>query len=147
MARDDRGTGLDDYRFWFDERVRFADLDLLGHVNNKAFLTYAESARAAFMLETGLWVRDGARQSLLARLELDYRRELHYPADIRVGINVQNIGRTSFTLGVGLFDGDACAATMTTLMVRVDMHTKAKVELDADERARLAPYCVVSGAA
>jgi acyl-CoA thioester hydrolase len=33
------------YRFWVTEHIRFADLDLLGHVNNVAFTVYAESCR------------------------------------------------------------------------------------------------------
>lgn len=94
------------------------------------------------MLETGLWVPGGSRQSVLARLELDYRRELHYPGDVRVGMNVLSVGGSSFTLGIGLFDGDSCAATMTTLMVRIDMHSRQSVPLDDDERAALQPYRV-----
>ena len=33
------------YSFWATEHVRFADLDMLGHVNNKAYATYFEPAR------------------------------------------------------------------------------------------------------
>ncbi len=128
------------YRYWVDEHIRFADLDLLGHVNNKAFTVYAESGRAAFLIETGLWVPHAPRQNVLARLEIDYRRELHYPGTVRVGVRVLGIGRSSFTLGLGLFDGDACAAVAVTVLVRIDSSSRAAVALDADERARLAPY-------
>lgn len=130
----------DVYRFWITEHIRFADLDLLGHVNNKAFLTYAESARAAFLRETGLWVPQAPRQNVLARLEIDYRRELHYPGELRVGVRVLDIGRTSFRLGIGVFDGEHCAATITTVLVRIDVATRAAVALDNDERERLAFY-------
>ncbi|MES1263626.1 MAG: acyl-CoA thioesterase, partial [Peristeroidobacter soli] len=69
------------YQFWVTEHIRFADLDLLGHVNNVAFTVYAESSRAAFMHQTGFWVPGAMRQNVIVRLELDYRRELLYPGE------------------------------------------------------------------
>lgn len=128
------------YRYWITERIRFADLDMLGHVNNKAFLTYAESGRAAFLGHSGLWVPHGPQQNVIARLEIDYRRELHYPGEVRVGVQVLKIGTTSFTLGLGLFDGEQCAATVLTVLVRIDTASRAPVALGEAERALLAPY-------
>ncbi len=128
------------YRFWVDERVRFADLDLLGHVNNKAFTTYAESGRAAFLRDTAMGVPGDRRQSIIARLEIDYLRELHYPAELRIGVRVIALGRSSFTLGLGIFTGAVCVATAVTVLVRIDAQTRAAVALDAEERARLQPY-------
>lgn len=128
------------YRFWTGEHVRFADLDLLGHVNNKAFMTYAESGRVAFLSETGLWQRDAQRQNVIARIELDYLRELHYPAELRIGINVLQIGRSSFTLGLGMFAHEACVAVAVTVLVRIDTATRGAVALDDAEKARLLPY-------
>src|SRR4051812_37440775 len=37
--------------FVHEERVRFRDLDPMGHVNNAVFLTYLEQARVAFFSE------------------------------------------------------------------------------------------------
>lgn len=128
------------YRFWTDEQIRFADLDLLGHVNNIAFTVYAESGRAAFLRETGLWVPFAPRQNVIVRLELDYRRELHYPGRLRVGLRVLEIGRSSFRLGIGLFDGEHCAATAETVLVRIDAETRKAVALDAVELACLQPH-------
>lgn len=130
------------YRFWTAERVRFADLDLLGHVNNKAFTTYAESGRFAFLSETGLWEPGAPRQNVIARLELDYLRELHHPAELRVGVNVLRIGERSFSLGQGIFNGDVCVAAAVTVLVRIDVITRKAVVLDDTERRRLQPYGV-----
>lgn len=128
------------YRFWIDEHVRFADLDLLGHVNNKAFTTYAESGRAAFLRETGLWNPADRRQNVIARLEIDYLRELHYPARLRVGVNVLRFGRSSFSLGLGIFSDGVCIASVVTVLVRIDASTREAVPLNEAERARLLPY-------
>lgn len=131
------------YKFWVTEHIRFADLDVLGHVNNIAFTIYAESGRAAFLRETGLWTPHGDRQNVIARIELDYRRELHYPGVVRVGLRVLKIGRTSFRVGIGLFDGEHCAATAEAVLVRIDRNSRKGIELNAEERAALEPYLAV----
>ncbi len=133
-------TDAASYRCWVDEHVRFADLDLLGHVNNKAFLTYAESGRVGFLTESQMWEPGAPRQNVVARLEIDYRQELHFPADIRIGVRVLSIGRSSFVLGLGVFAAKGCIATIQTVMVRIDAQTRAAVTLTDEERARLQPY-------
>jgi acyl-CoA thioester hydrolase len=128
------------YRYWVTEIVRFADRDLLGHGNNKAYATYAESGRAAFLRHAGLWRPEATRQSVVVRLEIDYRRELHYPADLRIGVRVLNIGTRSFTLGLGIFLGETCAATVVTVFAHIDTASHTTVVLDAEERASLQAY-------
>lgn len=125
------------YPYWTREHVRFADLDMQGHVNNVAFAVYAESGRAAFLREIALWVPHAERYSVIVKLEVNYRRELMYPCDIRVGVRVTQIGRSSFTVGVGLFDGEHCAATIDTVHVRMTQATRTSVPLNDDERAQL----------
>lgn len=128
------------YKFWVTEHIRFADLDLLGHVNNIAFTIYAESCRAAFMHETKFWVPNHPRQNVIVRIELDYRRELFYPGEVRIGLRVLRIGNKSFTLGQGLFDGDACVATAQAVIARIDARTRKSTPLNDEERANLQPY-------
>jgi hypothetical protein len=77
----DRGA----YQFWSREKLRFSDTDMIGHVNNVAFAALIESGRVGF---TRSGVIDGLPRGLLVvmrRIELDYRAELHWPADIDVG--------------------------------------------------------------
>ncbi len=131
------------YRFWVREIVRFDDLDLLGHVNNKAFTTYAESGRAAFLREIGLWRPQVTRQSVVVRLEIDYLRELNYPGEPQVGVRVLRIGEKSFTLGVGIFDKDQCAAVASTVFVRMDTTTRRASPLTDEERGQLQPHLAV----
>ena len=133
-------TDPSSYKFWVTEHIRFADLDLLGHVNNVAFTVYFEGCRAAFMFKTGFWVKGSQRQNVLARLELDYLRELHYPGEVRVGLRVLKVGNSSFTLGQGLFNGDKCVATAMVVIARMDTTTRRATPLNDEERASLQPY-------
>ena len=131
------------YSFGVDEHVRFADLDVLGHVNNKAFFTFAESGRVVFLKTTGLWKPGAQRQGVIVRAEMDYHRELHYPASLRIGMRVLKIGRTSFSLGLGMFNGEHCVATNLTVVVRIDTQTREPVALNEEELAGIRPYLAV----
>lgn len=103
---------------WVTEHVRFSDTDLVGHVNNVAIAAFVESGRVAFA--SGLLAATGQRQGLtLRRVEIDYLSELHYPAQLDVGSCLLAIGRTSLTVGTGVFAGDRCAATARAVLVAV----------------------------
>lgn len=128
------------YRFWTPDRVRFADLDLLGHVNNTAYAIYVESGRAAFFHEIGIWVPGAPVQSVVARLEIDFRRELSYPADFKVGVRVLGIGHSSYRIGCGIFADEVCCASALTVVVRWDMAKRGSTPLADEDRARLLPY-------
>jgi acyl-CoA thioester hydrolase len=71
------------YRFWVAERVRYADLDPMGHVSNSVYPVYIESGRGAFLHSIGFWVPGDVRQHVVARLEIDYVRELRYGDPVR----------------------------------------------------------------
>lgn len=106
------------YDHWVDERVRFSDTDLVGHVNNVAIAAFVESGRVAFA--GGLLAAVGGGYGLtLRRVEIDYLRELHYPASLQVGSRLLAVGRTSLTVGSGVFDGDRCVATGRGVLVAV----------------------------
>ena len=127
------------YRFWAAEHVRFADLDMLGHVNNKAYATYFESARVAFMTECGL--SDGVRIGVaMVRLEIDYRKEIRFPATLRMGARLLRLGNSSLTLACAIFNGDVCASTSQSTAVRFDAETRGSKPFSPAERQALEHY-------
>jgi acyl-CoA thioester hydrolase len=127
------------YRFWAEEHVRFADLDMLGHVNNKAYATYFETARVGFMIECGL--SEGARVGVaMVRLEIDYRKEIRFPATLRLGVRPLRLGNSSLTLACAIFDNDVCASTSQSTAVRFDAATRGSKPFSAAEREALERY-------
>lgn len=81
--------------------VRFADTDAMGHVNNAAYLTYAEIARAAYYeAATGeqlqLGVHGAIEGMILAELRMTYRSPAFYGEFITVETRIDRIGRTSY---------------------------------------------------
>jgi acyl-CoA thioester hydrolase len=132
-------TAPESYRFWATEHVRFADLDMLGHVNNKAYATYFETARVSFMASCGL--SDGAKVGMaMVRLEIDYRKEIRFPAVLKLGVRLCRLGTSSLTLACAIFDGDVCASTSQSIAVRFDAEARGSKPFTAEERQALEAY-------
>ena len=127
------------YRFWADEHVRFADLDMLGHVNNKAYATYFETARVSFMSHCGL--SDGIKVGVaMVRLEIDYRKEIRFPATLKLGVRLRKLGNSSLTLACAIFNGEVCASTSQSIAVRFDGETRGSKPFTPEERQALEAY-------
>jgi len=87
-------------------RVRWADVDSMGHVNNAKYFTYCESARMSYFAAIGLEAfRQGGRFGpALAAANLNFRRQVRYPAELEVRTRVSKLGRTSFTMDYEIVD-------------------------------------------
>ena len=102
-------TDAKTFHRWTEVSLRFSDQDSLGHINNVAYTAYVEQARVALI--DGLLRNRGAELDyLLASVNIDYRREMHFPGVVEVGARLIRIGNKSITTGYGLFkDGDNVA--------------------------------------
>ena len=82
-----------------------------GHINNGAIGAFCEAGRAEIMHAVAGPPEDRAVGMAVARVEIDYLREIHYPGRVRIGTCVARIGRSSITVEQALFQGDVCFAT------------------------------------
>ena len=76
-------------------RIRWRDIDALGHVNNAVYLTYLEELLNAYLAPVlGVeWVT--------ARTELDFRREVRLEdGEVVARAEVERVGTSSVTVGV-----------------------------------------------
>ena len=112
------------YSIWSHDKLRYCDTDSQGHVNNAVFATFCETGRVSFLYDDELNLRGPGAIFVLARLEIDYRAELFYPGQVDIGTRVLSVGRTSFRVGQGVFEGDTCAATAETVLVLMDDATR-----------------------
>jgi len=106
------------YAFRLTLDTRFADMDPNRHLNNSAIARLYEEARVRFHMD----MRDRHRQVgqphfLVARVEIDYLAEGHYPTPVDLGLGVLGVGGTSYRLGVGLFQNGACIGLSDAVMV------------------------------
>ena len=61
---------------------------------------------------------------MLARLEIDFLKELHWPGTVEVGTAVAEIGNSSYVFTQAVFHDGACAATGRATLVLIDRATR-----------------------
>lgn len=131
---------LKNFTTWIDDKVRFSDLDPLGHVNNNSVGQYFENARAALYAEfTPQWPY-GDALFVLAHTAIDFRRELHYPSPIQIGSGVLKIGRTSITIANGLFHKGTGVAYGESVSVLIHDKTRKPLEISTELRGLISRF-------
>ena len=120
------------------EPVRFRDLDPMGHVNNAVFLTYIESARAAFLQHLGAVQTLEDLAIIVARIEIDFRAPVRFGNEVEVSVRVSRFGEKSFDLEHELRVGDTLAAEAKTVLVTYDYDRREPVAIPAAWREKLA---------
>ena len=126
------------FRLWTQDRLRYADTDRQGHINNAVFATFLESGRVAFLYDPAAPLAPAGCEFVLARLTIDFRAELHWPGVVDIGSTILAIGRSSLTIGQAVFAGALCAATAETVIVLTDAATRRSTPFPDALRARLA---------
>jgi acyl-CoA thioester hydrolase len=117
--------------------IRFGDLDPQGHVNNTVFATFFETGRVALLRARGNELSTPGATSVLARLDINFLKELHWPGTVEIGTGIAEIGRSSFTFLQAIFHEGACAATGRATMVMIDEGTRKARPLPPEIVARL----------
>ncbi|MGP1256746.1 MAG: acyl-CoA thioesterase [Kiloniellales bacterium] len=125
------------YASWTRDVLRYRDTDRQGHVNNAVFATFLESGRVAIFYDSQRPLAPQGASFVIARLVLDFRAEVHWPGEVEIGSSVTRIGKSSMTLGQGLFVNDTCVATAETVLVLIDDATRKSRPFTEDMRERL----------
>ena len=135
----------DIYAHWWTDRIRFADTDASQHVNNVAFIAYVETGRVYFCK---LVLGEDAVQGegyIVARITIDYLREMHFPGEVKIGAAVTRIGTKSFTVANAVFKDGVCAAIAESVVVFRRNGQSAPLEGRRLERLRAAMPVALSG--
>lgn len=108
-------------------QVRYADNDMMGHVNSAVYFSYIEMARVQIMLD--LW-RDRSFDAVVARQSCDYRKPIFLTDEVTVSTRFANLGNTSFELRYRLHDGKGKTfAEAMTVMVCFDRESQRPVQV------------------
>lgn len=139
-GREDEGdrARVDPYQFWTRDTVRFSDVDRYRHINNVAIATYCETGRVEFA--EALWPGSTAGQDagwVIVKLTVTFLSQAHYPGTVEIGTRVERVGRTSCTLGQGLFKDGACFSTGEAILVWADLATGRPTLFPAELDRRL----------
>jgi acyl-CoA thioester hydrolase len=126
--------------------VRFADTDAMGHVNNAAYLTYCEIARAAYYeAATGeplpLGVHGATEGMILAEIRVTYRSPAFYGETLAVETRVARVGGSSFTMEHRISAPDSrygpsrLVAVADSVLVTYDYRAERSIPLPTGLRA------------
>ena len=134
-------TNEDSFTYWCEDKIRFADLDTYGHLNNVAYATFAESGRVDFLsavIENSL---DGEGEGwVIAKLTIDFLTSAYYPGRVRIGNVVRRIGNSSVLLQQGLFTNGKCFGTCESVLVWADSRNEVSRPMPEEVRKILGNY-------
>jgi acyl-CoA thioester hydrolase len=126
-------------------QIRFADTDMLGHVNNANYLTYMELARMSYFNEVVNdavdWSKEGV---ILAKAVVDYRRPILIEDTLYVYLSVDHISSKSFNFSyrfVVVKDGEEITyAEGSTIMVCFDYQLQKSIVMPEKWKSRIMQY-------
>jgi acyl-CoA thioester hydrolase len=119
------------------ERVRFRDLDPMGHVNNAVFLTYLEQARVALFSELDVATRLEEMNMIVARVEIDFKAPVRLGQEVEISVRASRFGTKSFDLDYELRVESELVAEAKSVQVAYDYDRREPVALPAAWREKL----------
>lgn len=129
--------------------LRWGDLDAFGHLNNVQFFRLMEQARVEWLEAlgefppAGVSVADSGKAAMpvAARIELDFRQQVLYPATLQVVLSSGRVGRSSVELRneIRSEDGSQLLADGVVVMVWVGVDSGRPVDLPPPIRAQVGP--------
>lgn len=126
-------------------QIRFADTDMLGHVNNANYLTYMELARMSYFNEVVNdavdWSKEGV---ILAKAVVDYRRPILIEDTLYVYLAVDHISSKSFNFSyrfVVVKEGEEITyAEGSTIMVCFDYQLQKSIVMPEKWKSRIMQF-------
>jgi acyl-CoA thioester hydrolase len=117
-------------------QVRWSEVDAYAHVNHTSYLEWYEDCRIRAMAEIGLELKPDVAGPVLAKLEVEYHKPLHYRDEVLIGARVSSFRTSSLVMTYGtwkLGEGQVNRATSLLVMFVNSTGEKATVP-DAAKR-------------
>jgi acyl-CoA thioester hydrolase len=133
---------LEDFRLIDRFLVPFHAVDMLRHVNHAEYVVWAETSRARYMTEVLASDITGRFGGIIAKLVVDYERQLEYLEPVAIGCRVSRFGTKSFDMMHEVWTERAGtrAAVLTATMVAFDYTANASIPVPPQWRERVAAF-------
>ncbi|MCM0614210.1 acyl-CoA thioesterase [Marinobacter sediminum] len=137
MAKNNKGRplALDDFPFQTYDKLRYADTDRQGHINNAVFATFLETGRVEFLYAPENPLASDNASFVIANLNLQLLSEISWPGTVEIGTGVTKVGNSSIRLFQGVFQNGSCVATAETVIVQMHDETRKSHPLSETTRA------------
>ena len=131
---------IEDFPFRTFDKLRYADTDTQGHVNNAVFATLLETGRVEFLYDSRNPLTADNASFVIANLNLNFLSEVHWPGQVDIGTAVLKVGNTSLTLYQGIFQNMHCVATAETVIVQMDITSRKSCPLTDNVKSFLSQH-------
>lgn len=128
---------LADFPIRTNEKLRFADTDRNGHISNAVFAICCQNARMEILHDRTRIPLPIDGQFVIARLELEFLGEMHWPGTVEIGTRLDHVGRSSLTMAQSLFLRDCRVADARSTVVLVDRSTRRPTPFPQETAAAL----------
>ncbi len=133
---------LKDYPIILTLPILWGDQDAFGHVNNVVYFRWCESARVAYLNDTGLQalMSQANLGPILASIKCDYLRQLNYPDTVRIGARITRISNKSVSMEHAIFSDSlqAIAAKSDSVVVLFDYGQQKSCAIPDNVRQKIA---------
>lgn len=123
--------------------IRFADIDMMGHLNNAKYVTYLEESRVGYFRQFPEldFTKSGfvlEKSVIVASLKLDYRSPAYLNETLIVGLGATELRRSSFTMEYTMEEEKTgrLVAQASTVMVYFDYKAQKSCEIPDSLRKR-----------
>ncbi|MEZ4299438.1 MAG: thioesterase family protein [Polyangiaceae bacterium] len=127
----------DSYSSLSYDKLRYADTDRQGHVNNAVFSTFLETGRVELLYNPERPLAAPDAEFVIVSIKLVLEGEIHWPGQVDIGTRVARIGKTSVTLEQALFQNDRRVATAESVIVQIGHTTRKSLPLTPESIHRL----------
>lgn len=138
-ADQQRAAGLPDvWPLAMADRVRFGEIDMLGHVNNAAYLAWFEKLRTIYIQQSGLTNYDPATDAriVIRSGEIHWVKEMLREEPYIATARATEYRNTSFTILSEIWSGDL-RTRFTCVCVTLEQDGKTRRPLPAKFTARI----------
>lgn len=133
---------LDQFPLKTYDKLRYADTDRQGHVNNAVFSTFLETGRVELLYNPAHPLLTEGNSFVIASLKLDFIKEIKWPGQVDIGTGILKTGNSSITIYQKLFQNGQAVAAAETVIVQVDSVSGRSAPLSAAARQTLEGYQV-----
>ncbi len=133
---------LPDFHHITPYRIPFADLDMMQHVNHRAYIRWAETTRSEYFVEILGEKINGTRGLILVNVAFTYERQLTFREPVLIGTRVARIGRRSIDFAYEIFSESQQQITTRgrTTMVAYNYLDHESLLVPPEWREKIAAY-------
>jgi len=131
---------MTDFKFSVPIQPRYADFDMLGHLNNATYVTYYEVARLHYFYDIGWTLKDAT--NVVAHFDIDFLLPILPESKVLCSIKTISLGTKSFQMQYALtsIDGAICFSRAHSVQVCIDKNNGKAIIIPDNVRELLSKY-------